>query len=109
MSDDYIDSYGQEERDLNLHIAKMLEHMEWENTLPDAEKNKRRFIKHIQQIPVAAETAAKHGLPWVLFGQLERVVCYAERVLGPDWIERARHNRKEFLGLDDDATEGGAK
>lgn len=99
----YEDSYEREEKDLNLHIAKMIEHMEFENELPDAEKHKRRLIRYIHGLPAAATAAANHNLPWVLFGQLERMVYHAEMVLGKDWIEVARKKRSEWFNQDEDS------
>lgn len=98
----YEDSYEREEKDLNLHLAKMVEHMEFENTLPEAEKHKRRLIRAIQQLPKAAMAAEKTDMPWILFGQLERMCYHAEQILGKDWIEQARRERSEFFGGNDD-------
>lgn len=98
----YEDSYEQGEKNLNLHLAKMIEHMEWESTLPDAEKSKRRLIQFISQLPQTAELAARHEMPWVLFGCLERIVTHADEVLGKDWLERARQERRAFLYEDDE-------
>ena len=98
----YEDSYDREEKDLNLHLAKMLEHMEFENELPDAEKHKRRLIRMIQGLPAAATAAANHNMPWVLFGQLERMAYHAEMILGKDWIEQARQERSKWFASDED-------
>jgi len=93
-----FDDRTQEEKDLALHIAKMCENMEWENTLPENERAKRRLIKNIQALPRAAELAAKHNMPFVMFGQLERIMHYAELCLGADWMEQARAERSKFFG-----------
>lgn len=100
----YEDSFEREEKDLNLHIAKLVEHMEFENELPEAEKHKRRLIRYIQGLPAAAEVAHKNNLPWVLFGQLERMVYHAEAILGKDWIEQARKQRSAWFAEDDDSS-----
>ena len=103
MSEDqysiWDDGYPDEqaEKDIDLHVAKMIEHMEWEMTLPDAEKNKRRLIRFINTLDQSAKVAAKFNMPWVMFGCLERIVYYAEQVLGPDWREKARQERSQFV------------
>lgn len=97
----YEDSYEREEKDLNLHIAKMVEHMEFENELPEAEKHKRRLIRSIQGLPRSAEVAESAKMPWVLFGQLERMCFHAERILGKDWQEQARQQRRKFFDEDE--------
>lgn len=107
MSGIYEDSYEREEKDLNLHIAKMIEHMEYENTLPELEKNKRRLIRSIQGLYNAAETAAKTDTPWLLFGQLERMCFYAEQILGEDWREQAQRQRRAFFDSDEDDDQNG--
>lgn len=105
MSEIYEDSYEREEKDLRLHIAKMVENMEFEKTLPEIEQHKRRLIRAIQGLPNAAETAAKTDTPWLLFGQLERMCYEAEMILGKDWREQAQRERKAFLYGDDDEEE----
>lgn len=95
----------QDDKDLNLHIAKMLEHMEWEATLPAQEKAKRRLSHFIAQLPRTAELSAKANLPWVMFGCIERIVFYCEEILGPDWQEQVRQERKDFLYDDDEGDE----
>lgn len=101
----YEDSYEREEKDLNLHLAKMIEHMEFENELPEAEKHKRRLIRSIQGLPRAAEVAAQCNMPWVMFGQLERMCFHAEMILGKDWMEQARAERRKFFDADDEDEE----
>lgn len=101
----YEDSYEREEKDLKLRIAKMIESIEFENTLPEAEKHKRRLIRNIHQLPRAAEVAATYGMPWVMFGCLERIVFHAEALLGPHWREEVSRQRQEWLGGDDDEME----
>ncbi len=103
MSEDqysiWEDGYPDEqaEKDIDLHVAKMIEHMEWEMTLPDAEKNKRRLVRFINSLPGSAELAAKHNMPWLLFGCLERIMYLTEQVIGPDWMEKARMERRSFF------------
>lgn len=99
---DYDD---QDDKDLNLHIAKMLEHMEWEATLPNQEKAKRRLARFISQLPQTAELAAKCDMPYVMFGCIERIVFYCEEILGPDWREQVKRERKSFLYDDDEGDE----
>lgn len=108
MTDDspeYIDPFGQAERDLNLHIAKMLEHMEWEATLPEAEKSSRRLPKLVGGLFRAVELSATNNMPWVWLGQLERIIHHVEVVYGAAWIAEAKARRQEFLGLDEDTEE----
>ena len=102
----YFDDETQDEKDLNLHIAKMLEHMEWEATLSDVEKAKRRLSRFISQLPQTAELSAKYDTPWVMFGCIERIVFYCEELLGQDWREQVKEKRKSFLYDDDDGNEG---
>jgi hypothetical protein len=108
MSDDqdsiYDDGYTDEqaEKDIDLHVAKMIEHMEWEAALPDAEKSKRRLIQFIQSLPQSAELAAQHDMPWVMFGCIERILHYTQRLLGPDWVAKVRQERKAFFHSNDD-------
>ena len=101
----YFDDETQDENDLNLHIAKMLEHMEWEATLPDADKATRRLSRFISQLPQTAELAAKYNTPWVMFGCIERIVFYCEELLGQDWREQVKKERKSFLYDHDDGDE----
>ena len=104
----YDDGYPDEqaEKDIDLHVAKMIEHMEWEMTLPDAEKSRRRLVQFIESLPQAAKLAAQHDMPWVMFGCLERIVYYAEQVLGPAWREKARQERKAFFESGNDGQLG---
>jgi hypothetical protein len=95
----------QDDKDLNLHIAKMLEHMEWEATLPAQEKAKRRLVRFITQLPRTAELAATANTPWVMFGCIERIAACCEELLGPDWQEQIRQERKAFLYDDDEGGE----
>lgn len=99
--DEYQDSYEQAEKDLNLHVAHMIERMEWENTLPPSEYHKRRLIRFIQGLPQAAEAAATENMPWLLFGHLERMCHHAEMALGMDWREQARKERIAFFNEDE--------
>lgn len=99
---EYRDSYEQAEGDLNLHLAAMVERMEWENTLPANEKSKRRLIKYIQQLPSSAEAAAKYGLPWIMLGCIERIVHHAETAFGPTWMDDVRRERRAFFESDDE-------
>ena len=103
----YDDGYPDEqaEKDIDLHVAKMIEHMEWEATLPDAEKSRRRLIQFIQSLPQSAELAAQHNMPWVMFGCIERIAFYCEQILGSDWQEQVRQERKDFLYDDDEGDE----
>ena len=91
----------QDDKDLNLHIAKMLEHMEWEATLPSQEKAKRRLAHFISQLPRTAELSAKFDMPWVMFGCIERIVNYCEEILGPDWRDKVREVRRDSLYNDE--------
>lgn len=95
----------QDDKDLNLHIAKMLEHMEWEATLPEKEKAKRRLSHFITTLPRTAEFAATANMPWVMFGCIERIAFYCEQILGPDWQDQVRQERKDFLYDDDEGDE----
>jgi hypothetical protein len=96
----------QQEKDLNLHLAHMLERMEWECTLPEAEKSKRRLIRYISSLPSAAESAAKMDLPWIMFGCIERIVYHCEQILGPDWREQISKQRHDWFEDDSDSEEG---
>jgi hypothetical protein len=93
----YQDSYDQEERDLNLHIAKMIEHMEWEATLPEAEKARRRLPRLISRLPMACQGAAIIGMPWVMLGQLERIIYNCRVLFGDECFEVAAKQRREFF------------
>lgn len=99
---EYEDSYERSEKDLSLHLAAMLERMEWENELPAHEKHKRRLINQIQSLPTTAELAAKHDMPFLMFGCIERIVYHAEQLLGADWRERVCRERSTFLGTDEE-------
>lgn len=99
-----MSDFDDDDKDLNLHIAKMLEHMEWEATLPAQEKAKRRLVRFITQLPRTAELAATANMPWVMFGCIERIVFYCEELLGQDWREQVKEKRKSFL-YDDDGDE----
>ena len=103
MRDDELSE--QDDKDLNLHIAKMLEHMEWEATLPEKEKAKRRLSHFITTLPRTAELAATANMPWVMFGCIERIAFYCEQILGSDWQEQVRQERKDFLYDDDEGDE----
>jgi hypothetical protein len=96
------DSYEREEKDLKLRLAHVLERMEWEDTLPDAEKSKRRLVRYIQSLPRAAEEAAKLNMPWIMFGCIERIVHHCEIALGPDWRERVSKDRDAWFEGDDE-------
>ena len=96
----YEDSYEREEKDLNARLAYMLERMEWECTLPEAEKSKRRLIRYIQALPRAAEAAVAADMPWIIFGCIERIVHHAEQVLGPDWRDRVAKQRTDWFEED---------
>ena len=100
-----FDNEEQSDKDINLHIAKMLEHMEWEATLPPQEKAKRRLSHFIAQLPRTAELAAKANIPWVMFGCIERIVFYCEEILGPDWRDNVRKERRDFLYDDNEGDE----
>jgi hypothetical protein len=83
----------QEEKDLALHIAKMFEHAEWENTLPEQEKSRRRLSRFIATLPQAAKTAIEFEMPILLLKHLERIVHHAEVVFGDRWRETAQQQR----------------
>jgi len=99
---EYSDQFEQEEKDLRLHIAKMLEHMEWECTLPEREKSERRLVKLLSTLGRAAVLAEETNMPNLLWGQLERIFYRVEQILGPGWQERASKERSEFFGEDEE-------
>ena len=102
---EYRDSYEEEERTLDLHIAKLCEVMEWEATLPLEQRSKRRLVKYISHLPMSAEAAAKFNQPWLMLGCLERIIHHANIVFGSDWIQQANRQRAAFFESEEDAAE----
>lgn len=98
----YITIMDQAQRDLELHISAMIERMEWENTLPEVEKSKRRFWRLIDGIPQCAEAAKTHRIPGLLLGHLERVIHHCRVIYGDDCFEKAAEVRREWFEADDD-------
>ena len=98
----YQDSYEQEEKDLNVHIARICERLEWEATLPDDEKAKRRLTRLISQLPRACDGAALSGMPWVMLGQLERIIYNCRVLFGDDCFEAAARQRRAFFQDDEE-------
>lgn len=96
MTDEYEDEPTQEDKDLMLHIAKMFEHMEWENTLPEQEKSRRRLGKLIAETPTVAVLAAQHNMPWMLLGHFERIDYHLGFLFGDDWRQQAREEREAW-------------
>jgi len=99
---EYIDQPSEEEKNLLLHLAKMFEHSEWENTLPQAEKSKRRLARYVGGLGQAAQVAAENDMPWLFLGQLERIFFHVCQIFGPEWMEKASERRRVFFEEDDE-------
>lgn len=103
---EWKDEQEEMENLINLHLAKIMEEMEWENTLPADEKQSRRLRKYFGQIFEVMEVASETGNPWLLLGHMERLNYHISGCFGADWMERAKEERSkvmdEWLGPDDD-------
>lgn len=103
MRDDELSKLNK--KDLNLHLAKMLEQMEWEATLPVQEKAKRQLLRFIAILPRIAKLETTANMWWEMFYCIERIAFYCEEILGPDWQDQVRQKRKDFLYKDDEGDE----
>lgn len=90
------------DRDVESHVAKMIEHMEFENTLGEQEKSRRRLVKCIAGLPKAVVLAESNKMPWVFLGQLERIVHHANIAFGENWREEVRRERSAWFNSEDD-------
>lgn len=99
---EYIDQPSEEERDLMLHLAKLFEHQEWENTLPAMEKSKRRLAHYVGGLGQAAKVAAECDQEWMFLGQLERIFYHVSQIWGDNWMEQASERRRAFFEEDGD-------
>lgn len=103
MRDDELSKLNK--KDLNLHLAKMLEQMEWEATLPSQEKAKRQLLRFIAILPRIAELETTANMSWDMFYCIERIAFYCKEILGRDWQEQVKRHRKGFLYDDDEGDE----
>lgn len=103
-----MDEHDEEQlaRDIRLHVAKLIEHMEWENTLPEQQRLTRRITKYIAGIAQAAKTSVEFDMPWLFIGHMQILFDAISDAFGADWMERARQERKGFLYGDGDEDDG---
>lgn len=100
--EDYDENDEQMEKDIRLHVAKLIEHMEWENTLPEQQRLSRRVTKYVSGIAQAAKTSVEFDMPWLFLGHMQILFDAMTDAFGADWMERARQERKGFLYGDED-------
>ena len=96
--DDIWNEFTEEqERDLMLHIAKLGEHMEWENTLPEKQKSQRRLVKLIARMPNSLVLCARNDCWSVFLGELERIMHHTKVLFGENCLEDAARRRSEWF------------
>lgn len=102
--DDEFDEYfkellGEEQKQtLDLCITKMLEVMEWENTLDPIEKSKRRLRKYIHALPQSLTFSIESDNPYFVLLCLNSIIRHVEVIYGENW-------RDQFNTQDDNQNE----